>query len=958
MADGDAHSRIRGKAIGIVILAALSAALAYVAARLATAAESDPAGWLPLAVDPIAPFLSDPFGIDLHSLSVQGPAVACAAVPWLVMLKFGASRQKLLNDATGREHGDDRLATRAEMGSSLDGRHPRNNVVYSEHAGIVLHPHDKRTRRAAEGRNLNACTFGISGLGKTFNLVKPNIMQACGDALPERPYGWRNAPSNAAAKLGLPAKARMGGNAVEGARRSASAREAIERSRKAASAITGAGFDLVNTDPKGDNVRDCGWLLLAAGFDVKVFNTIDFEEGLHYNPLAYIGTQLVDIKDREEVQVGVRASAPENGMADAARAERAIEGLDAEAHSKQVGTPGPDGWTLRAQLDLETETTTLSEVERTNLTLDQIAERMESLDPESDEYGLLARQRDMKWMEGDMGSYVIQASKGEQDETGVKYKLVPGNGCSRVACAVESMRYRRTAGTVTVEFKNNAARPLPAQVEIELDPALVVTGIPFYTAGDVAFPLDGEGEPTTSGTFTWRLPGAKARPSGTPADAHASEKIVFEVHVAPTKVADGVWLTKTVDCLCANLRGTDARSNSSEDPFWEDTKRLCFMSLIAFLFERYDERYHTLPEMMKLLDIALDSETRDPAVKSPLAVLMEMWERGVAYEDAPPAAGDGGGMVRGGRWVTADNPPHARTSSMALHCYHAFMSGAPETVQSIVISCQAALVNLLSDDVKEMLSRDELHLETLGDEGQRQALFIVTKDTDSPFDFLTALVTFQAIDIAQEKAYRRYGGKLPRHVRFELDEVANIGKIPILVRAMAVVRSRNISVAMYLQSKAQLAMVYGEKEADVVLDNCSAILFLGAQTKDTLEEMSVKAGVETVQSRMLQRSAQDASLYGSTSEQISSNERRVMSTSRLSRMTKGWMMVYLFNERAAYDHKYKTLEHPYYAYIDPGCERHGLRMAPPAFDERFDFARYRRGGYDDVLEQRIADALG
>ena len=154
---------------------------------------------------------------------------------------------------------------------------------------------------------------------------------------------------------------------------------------------------------------------------------------------------------------------------------------------------------------------------------------------------------------------------------------------------------------------------------------------------------------------------------------------------------------------------------------------------------------------------------------------------------------------------------------------------------------------------------------------------------------------------------------------------------------------------MYLQSKAQLAMVYGEKEADVILDNCSAILFLGAQTKDTLEEMSAKVGTETVQSRMLARSAPDASLHGTTSEQVSSNERRVMSSSQLSRMTKGWMMVFLFNERAAYDRKYRTLEHPYYAYIDPGSARRDWRMPPAVFDERFDFARYRRGEYDEKV---------
>ena len=45
------------------------------------------------------------------------------------------------------------------------------------------------------------------------------------------------------------------------------------------------------TDPKGTLVVECGKMLVAAGYDVRVFNTINFKKSMHYNPFAYIHSE-------------------------------------------------------------------------------------------------------------------------------------------------------------------------------------------------------------------------------------------------------------------------------------------------------------------------------------------------------------------------------------------------------------------------------------------------------------------------------------------------------------------------------------------------------------------------------------------------------------------------------------------------------------------------------------------
>ena len=47
----------------------------------------------------------------------------------------------------------------------------------------------------------------------------------------------------------------------------------------------------VVTDPKGDLIGITGKALLRNGYNLKVFNTINFKKSMHYNPLAYIHSE-------------------------------------------------------------------------------------------------------------------------------------------------------------------------------------------------------------------------------------------------------------------------------------------------------------------------------------------------------------------------------------------------------------------------------------------------------------------------------------------------------------------------------------------------------------------------------------------------------------------------------------------------------------------------------------------
>lgn len=184
-------------------------------------------------------------------------------------------------------------------------------------------------------------------------------------------------------------------------------------------------------------------------------------------------------------------------------------------------------------------------------------------------------------------------------------------------------------------------------------------------------------------------------------------------------------------------------------------------------------------------------------------------------------------------------------SDFALSNYKAFKTAAGKTLKSIIISCNVRLKPMSIAEVKELLSYDEMELDRLGDEGMRTVIFASMSDTNSTFDFIFAMLMWQTMDVLCNTALLRFGGSLPTPVHFILDEFANIGMVPDFERTIAVVRSRNISCSIILQSLSQLKATYDDS-AQTITDCCDTLLFLGGKSTETNREISEAIGKQTL----------------------------------------------------------------------------------------------------------------
>ena len=187
--------------------------------------------------------------------------------------------------------------------------------------------------------------------------------------------------------------------------------------------------------------------------------------------------------------------------------------------------------------------------------------------------------------------------------------------------------------------------------------------------------------------------------------------------------------------------------------------------------------------------------------------------------------------------LAAVEPEH-----FAVRQYRKFKLSAGKTAKSILVSCGARLASFDIAELREIMAYDELGLDTLGD--QKTALFFITSDTNSTFDFLIALALSQMFNLLCEKADDVYGGRLPVHVRCLWDEAAN-QKLPQLDRLSSVVRSREISMCLFLQAQSQLKALYKDS-AETIIANMDSKIFLGGSEPTTLKEWSAALGKETI----------------------------------------------------------------------------------------------------------------
>ncbi|HGI4175248.1 TPA: VirD4-like conjugal transfer protein, CD1115 family [Streptococcus agalactiae] len=334
-------------------------------------------------------------------------------------------------------------------------------------------------------------------------------------------------------------------------------------------------------------------------------------------------------------------------------------------------------------------------------------------------------------------------------------------------------------------------------------------------------------------------------------------------------------ILKLVQTIIANTKGEGEKAG---EDFWVKAEKLYYTALIAYIYYEAPVEEQNFTTLLDMID-ASEVREEDETYMNPVDRLFEALEK--------------------------KDPNH-----FAVRQYKKYKLAAGKTAKSILISCGARLAPFDIQELRDLMSEDELELDTLGD--RKTALFVIISDTDDTFNFVVSIMYSQLFNLLCDKADDVYGGRLPVHVRCLLDEFANIGLIPKFEKLIATIRSREISASIILQAQSQLKAIYKDN-ADTIVGNCDSTLFLGGKEKTTLKELSETLGKETID---LYNTSETRSNQKSFGLNYQKTGKELMSQDEITVMDGGKCIFQLRGVRPFLSDKYDITKHKNYKLLE------------------------------------------
>lgn len=333
-----------------------------------------------------------------------------------------------------------------------------------------------------------------------------------------------------------------------------------------------------------------------------------------------------------------------------------------------------------------------------------------------------------------------------------------------------------------------------------------------------------------------------------------------------------------IDRIAEAIVTATKRSDNRGEDFWIQAQMLLMRALIGYLYfdSQVSDYEANLPQ---LSDIARYLDRQDPEVESVVERMFEDLEK-----ELP------------------DNYANRQWQLFKL-----FKSETRTSVYAMV----ASIVSVFDHDVvRRLVETDNMEIDTWN--LQKTAVFVMMPEVNPAYQFLTSLFFSTVFDVTFKTADdillgRRTDIDYPLHIQIEGDEWAQVGKVPHLAAVIAVIRSREISLKMMIQSKSQLEKLYGKEDTKTIINNCGSIIYLGGSDDDTLKWLSERSGPGTIDDRNISESR---SRNGSSSTQNSKIKRELLTPHEISTIGITETLVFVNRHNVFCDQKFDLDSHP------------------------------------------------
>ena len=333
---------------------------------------------------------------------------------------------------------------------------------------------------------------------------------------------------------------------------------------------------------------------------------------------------------------------------------------------------------------------------------------------------------------------------------------------------------------------------------------------------------------------------------------------------------------KDVLKLITNLiRNTTPKGASNSDPFWEKAETALLEALMFYLLYEAPPEEQNFAMIMKMLAYA-DVREEDSKHISPLDLLFQ--QLGYAV------------------------PGH-----IAVKQYSVYKQAAGKTAKSINISLAVRLAAFNMKQLQRITDTDAMHFGDLGE--RKMAIFAVIPDNDTSLSYLVGMLYTQIIQELYFRADHIHYGPLPVHVRFILDEFANVSLPEEFDKSLATMRSRNMSATIIVQNLAQLKGLYKDGAWETITGNCDSLVYLGGNEASSHEYVSKQLGKQTI---WLKTHGQTKGKSGSYSTNQQLTGRELLTPDEVRMLDNRCALVFIRGFHPIMDDKYPLEKHPKY----------------------------------------------
>lgn len=338
--------------------------------------------------------------------------------------------------------------------------------------------------------------------------------------------------------------------------------------------------------------------------------------------------------------------------------------------------------------------------------------------------------------------------------------------------------------------------------------------------------------------------------------------------------------TDVIKLITNLIANTTPKGATPADPFWEKAEGMFLQALFYYVWLEVPPKRRNFETVLKLMGKA---EVKEKGKPSQLDAIMK------ALEETSPLG---------------SNHP-------AVKQYNKCMRGAGDTVRSIIISANSRLAFLENKKVLRILSRDEMNLADIGigvngDCETKTALFCVIPDSDKSYNFIIGMLYTQIFQELYYQADFNFGGRLPIHVTFMLDEFANVALPDDYCSLLSTMRSREISSVIIIQNLAQIKALFKETW-ETIPGNCDTLIYLGGNEQSTHKYISELLGKGTIDKRS---SGETRGRQGSSSRNYDVLGRELMTPDEARKFDNKKCLIFIRGFDPIVDNKFIPFKHP------------------------------------------------